>query len=162
MFINKEGTILGPKGAETIVSMSALVEVGFEVSWKSGNIEIKRGEDEFLEVQMVSGLPMLEDERCLKLMEEIEAFRKAKVKAMRAEKQEDEKGFRIGSIWEQLKKLLIWLMKNDINKGVEFLKLCIVRRRNEILEDEKNHGTEGSYACSDEGTRNLEGKDYSH
>ena len=80
---------------------------------------------------------MLEDDRCLKLIEEIEAFKKARVKAMRAEKQEEEKGFRIGSIWEQLKKLLIWLMKNDINKGVELLKLCIIRRRNEILEDER-------------------------
>ena len=69
---------------------------------------------------------MLEDERCLKLIEEIEAFRKANVNAMRAEKQEDEKGFRIGSIWEQLKKLLIWLMKNDITKGVELLKLLFV------------------------------------
>jgi hypothetical protein len=59
LFINKEGTILGPKGTETIVSMSALVEVGFEVSWKSGNIEIKRGEDEISEAQMVNGLPAL-------------------------------------------------------------------------------------------------------
>ena len=42
--------------------MSALVEVGFEVNWKSGNIEIKRGEDEVLEVQMINGLPMLDDE----------------------------------------------------------------------------------------------------
>ena len=111
--------------------MNALVEVGFEVSWKSGS------EDEFLDVQMVNGFPMLEDDRCQKLIEEIEAFRKAKVKAMRAEKQGEEKGFRIGSIWEQLKKLLIWLMKNDIAKGVDLLKSCIVRRRNEILEDER-------------------------
>ena len=76
--------------------MSALVEVGFEVSWKSGNIEIKRGEDEFLEVLMVSGLPMVDDERCLNLIEEIEAFRKARVKALRAETREEEKGIRIG------------------------------------------------------------------
>ena len=34
LFINREGTILGPKGTETIVSMNALVEVGFEVNWK--------------------------------------------------------------------------------------------------------------------------------
>ena len=55
LFINKEGTILGPKGTETMVSTNALVKVGFEVSWKSGNIEIKRGEDEFLDVQTVNG-----------------------------------------------------------------------------------------------------------
>ena len=48
LFINREGAILGPKVTETLVSMHALVEVGLEVSWKSGNIEIQRGEDEFL------------------------------------------------------------------------------------------------------------------
>ena len=87
LFINRVGTILGPKGTETIVSMNALVEVGFGVNWKSGNIEIKR-EDETLEVQMINGLPMLDDEKCLKLIDEIEDFRKTKVKALRAEKKE--------------------------------------------------------------------------
>ena len=117
--------------------MNALVEVGFEVNWKSGSIEIKR-EEETLEVQMINGLPMLDDEKCLKLIDEIEDFRKTKVKTLRAEKQEEETGFRISLIWQPLKKLLVWLMKNDIAKGVELLKLCIIRRRNEVLEEERS------------------------
>jgi len=85
LFINREGTILGPKGTETIVSMNALVEVGFEVNWKSGSIE-KRREEETLEVQMINGLPMLDDEKCLKLIDEIEDFRKTKVKHAQSRK----------------------------------------------------------------------------
>jgi len=116
--------------------MNALVEVGFEVNWKSGSIEIKR-EEETLEVQMINGLPMLDDEKCLMLIDEIEDVRRMKVKTLRAERLEEETGFRISSIWQPLKKLLIWLMKNDIAKGVELLKLCIIRRRNEVLEEER-------------------------
>ncbi len=55
-------------------------------------------------------------------------------------------------------------MKNDITKGVELLKLCIVRRRNEILEDERRIVEQKDLMLAQiKGRkRDLEGKDYSH
>jgi hypothetical protein len=67
----------------------------------------------------------------------LKTFQKQKSEKSGTEKKEEDEGFRLSSIWQQLKKLLLWLMKNDIVKGVELLKLCIIRRRNETLEEER-------------------------
>ena len=41
LYINPEGTIIGPEGTETIVSMNELVKVGYQVPWKKGQLVIK-------------------------------------------------------------------------------------------------------------------------
>jgi hypothetical protein len=51
LFINKAGTILGPKRTETIVSMNELVKIGFEVTWKEGSVEVQKN-GELLQVYL--------------------------------------------------------------------------------------------------------------
>jgi len=135
LFMNKEGTILGPKGTEAIVSMNLLVEeLGYEVSWNEKKLEVSK-EGHYLPVVVMNGTPMLPYEDSLKLIHEIEEKKRRRVKSVKT--QTDEADFQIGSIWPQLKDLITWLMKNDIMKGIELLKLCICRRRREVEAEEK-------------------------
>jgi hypothetical protein len=140
LFITKQGTILGPKGTESIVSMNLLVEeLGFEISWKEGNLEVKRG-NEVLPVELKGGTPSLPNYLCLKLIKEIEDVKKAKqdgrVKALKIQDKEKEKDFRITELWPQLKELLTWLLQKNVVEGMELFKAIICRRRREIEADE--------------------------
>ena len=120
LFMTKEGTTLGPEGTEAILSMNLLVEeLGYYVSWEEGKIEVMSKDGYQLPVEVVNGTPMLPHEECLKLIHQIEENKKRKVMSV---KTQPEEGFRIGSIWPQLKDLLTWLMKNDIMEGLELLK----------------------------------------
>ena len=137
LYMNKEGTILGPKGTETIVSMSALIEeLGYKVEWEEGACQVTKGE-ETLPVEIKSGTPMLPNNLCLKLIKEVEEKKRRKVMIVKYEAPEEKEEFTIGSIWPQLKELLLWLMKNNIQKGMELLQLCICRRRKEVESYEK-------------------------
>ena len=132
----KKGTILGPKGTETIVSMNLLVEeLGYEVTWTEGRLKVTKGDEE-LPVEVMNGTPMLPNEVCLNLIHEIEEKRRTRIKALKVQASKEEE-FQITSIWPQLKELLTWLMKNDVMKGLELLKVCFCRRRRELDAQEK-------------------------
>jgi len=131
LFINREGTILGPKGTESIVSMNLLVkELQYEVQWTEGSLKVSKGEgkdEEVLPVEVVNGTPMLPNKVCLRLIEAMEEKRKIKVKAVKGPEQ-----FTISDIWPQMKQLITWLMKNDIEKGKELMTACALRRKKEV------------------------------
>ena len=134
--MTKKRTTLGPKGTEAILSMSLLVEeLGYYVSWEEGKIEVSSKEGNQLPVEVVNGIPMLPHGECLKLIHEIDDKKKIRVMSVKTRTKEAE--FQIGSIWPQLKNLLTWLMKNDIMKGIELLKLFICRRGREVEIEEK-------------------------
>ena len=56
--MNPEGTIVGPEGTETIVSMNEMVKAGNGVDWKKGNLVVAKG-DVILPVEVRSGAPVL-------------------------------------------------------------------------------------------------------
>jgi hypothetical protein len=46
--MTKHGTIIGPKGTETIISMSELTNAGNKVEWKESEVEVTEiGEQPF-------------------------------------------------------------------------------------------------------------------
>ena len=74
--MNKRGTIIGPEGTETIVCMNDLAMTGYKVEWTVDGLEIaKEGRKRPIEIR--NGQPILPNEMCLALIEEIE---EAKVK----------------------------------------------------------------------------------
>ena len=42
LFMNKRGTIIGPEGTETIISMSEAVKAGYNVQWTEGKLEVSK------------------------------------------------------------------------------------------------------------------------
>ena len=85
LFVNPDGTIIGPEGTETIVSTNELVKAGYEVAWKKGELIVTK-DKERLPVEVRSGAPVLPNEICLKLIDEIERSRGAKIKSVKTEK----------------------------------------------------------------------------
>ena len=71
LFMNKRGTIIGPEGAETIVCMNDLAKAGWKVNWTKDGIEISKG-NIVLPIELLNGQPLLPNELCLALIEEIE------------------------------------------------------------------------------------------
>ena len=109
LFMNKQGTIIGPEGTETIVSMSEAVKAGYKVEWKKEDL-IGSKAAFILSVKIRNGTPVLPNEICLlELIEEIERAKKMQIKTVKTT--EDE--FRIESKWPQLKNAINWLLKNQ-------------------------------------------------
>jgi hypothetical protein len=119
LFMTKFGTIVGPKGTETIISMSDLTKAGWNVSWKDGKVEISKGKIK-LPVQIKGSTQVLPIRICLELIEEIE-----KSKMMKKEK----KDLQVKDVWPQLKHALSWMMKNQIEGAVNLLHMFICKRR---------------------------------
>ena len=97
LFMNKRGTIIGPEGTETIVCMNDLAMAGWKVSWTEEVIEISKG-NIVLPIEFRNGQPVLPNEMCLTLIDEIEEAKAKKLKSMKA----IEDDFTIKSIWPQL------------------------------------------------------------
>jgi hypothetical protein len=70
--MNPEGTIIGPEGTETIVAVHEAVEIGYSFIWKTTDEVIMSRNGEVLPVEVQHGTPVLPEEICLKLIEEIE------------------------------------------------------------------------------------------
>ena len=98
LFMNREGTIIGPKGTETIVSTHEVVRAGYVVDWKKGQLVVSK-KDVVLPVEIRSGTPVLPNDICLDLIEEVKLAKKLRIKHLSVE--ED---FRIDSVWPQLTK----------------------------------------------------------
>ena len=69
----------------------------------------------------------------LKLIEEIEMTKGAKIKPVKDEKDEDD--LELQSVWPQLSKVLKWLVENDDEEAAELLELIIQRRKQEIPKE---------------------------
>jgi hypothetical protein len=79
--MNKSGTIIGPKGTETIISMSELVKIGYDIQWNKGDIGSKAvvsKKGKTLPIHIKDATPTMPQEGCLELIEEIETIRKQK------------------------------------------------------------------------------------
>ena len=79
---------------------------------------------------MHDGTPVLPNELCLKLIDEIEMTKGANIKPVKVEKEEDD--FELQSIWPQLSKVLKRLVENKDEEAAELLRLVIQRRQQEI------------------------------
>ena len=110
LFVNRYGTIIGPEGTETIVSTHEAVSAGYSVVWKSKDELIMSQNGEKLPVEVHNGTPALPKEVCLKLIDEFEMTKGAKIKPVKVEKEEDD--FELQSLWPQLSKVLKWLVAN--------------------------------------------------
>ena len=86
LFMNTYGTIIGPEGTETIVSMHEAIEAGYSFVWKSKEELIMSKSGKVLPVEVHNGTPVLPNELCLKLIEEIEMKTGAKIKLVEMEK----------------------------------------------------------------------------
>ena len=89
---------------------------------------------EALPVEVKGGTPVLPNEICLKLIDEIERSKGAKVKSIKTEAAEED--FELTNIWPQLSKVINWLVKNQFKKAMELMRLVICRRRKEIEDEE--------------------------
>ena len=99
---------MDPKETETIVSVSEVVKAGYKVEWKEKeDLVVSKGEV-VLPTEIRNGTPILPNEICLELIEQIERAKKMQTKMVRIE---DE--FRIESVWPQLKNAINWLLKNQ-------------------------------------------------
>ena len=90
LFMNTYGTIIEPEGTETIVSMHEAVEAGYSFVWESKEELIMEKNGKVLPVEGHDGIPVLPNDMCLKLIEEIEKIKKTKIRPVKVEKQEDE------------------------------------------------------------------------
>ena len=132
LFMNKSGTIIGPDGTEMMISMSEAVMAGYNVQWTGGKLEVSK-EGMILPTYLnKDGAPVLPNEVCLELIDDIERIKEAQKKTTK----EDVK---LESIWPQLKNALNWLLKNRVESAAEFVALMLRRRRKE-LDDEETQG----------------------
>ena len=104
LFMNAYGSIVGPEGTETIVSMRKAIEAGYSFVWRSKEELIMSKNGKVLPVEVHHRIPVLPNELCLKLIEEIEMKKEAKIKPVKVEEHEDD--FELQSIWPQLSKVL--------------------------------------------------------
>ena len=102
--MNTYGTIIGPEGTETIVSMHEAIAAGYSFVSKSKEELIMEKNGKVLPVEVHNGTPVLPNDMCLKLIEEIENMKRAKIKPIKVETQEDD--FELQSICPQLSKVL--------------------------------------------------------
>ena len=102
--MNPEGTIIGPEGTETIIAIHEAVEAGYSFIWNTPEEVIMSKNGEVLPVEVQHGTPVLPDEICLKLIDEIEQ-RKREAKALN-KVEEPEEDVELQSIWPQLSTVL--------------------------------------------------------
>jgi hypothetical protein len=85
---------------------------------------------EVLPVEVQHGTPVLPDEICLKLIEEIEQKKREAKGSIRIEVPEDD--IELQSIWPQLSTVVKWLIENNNEDALEVLHLIIQKRTKEL------------------------------
>jgi hypothetical protein len=121
--MNPEGTIIGPEGTETIVAVHEAIEVGYSFIWNTPDEVIMSRNGEVLPVEVQHGTPVLPDEICLKLIEEIEQKKREAKSQIRIEVSDED--VELQSIWPQLSTVLKWLIENNDEEAVDVLHLII-------------------------------------
>ena len=104
---------------------------GWKVNWTEEGIEISKG-NVVLPIELRNGQPVLPNELRLALIDEIEEAKAKKLESMKA--LEDD--FTIKSIWPQLKKALMWLLKHKFEGAAELLATIVTRRQKELDVEE--------------------------
>jgi hypothetical protein len=90
LVINPEGTIIGPEGAETIIAVHEAVEAGYSFIWNTPEEVIMSRSGEVLPVEVQHGTPVLPDEICLKLIDEIEQRKREAKASIKSEDPEED------------------------------------------------------------------------
>jgi hypothetical protein len=85
---------------------------------------------EVLPVEVQHGTPVLPDEICLKLIDEIEQKKREAKGSIRIEVPEED--IELQSIWPQLSTVVKWLIKNNHDEALEVLHLIIQRRTEDL------------------------------
>jgi hypothetical protein len=116
LVMNPERTIIGPEGTETIVAVHEAVEVGYSFVWNTPEEVIMSRNGEVLPVEVQHGTPVLPDEICLKLIDEIEQ-RKRKAKAIKIEDPEED--IELQSIWPQLSTVVKWMTESNNEEALK-------------------------------------------
>ena len=128
--MNPEGTIIGPEGTETIVSVHEAIAVGYKFYWETKDEVIMSKNGKRLPVEVQNGTPVLPNDMCLKIIDEIEQTKRVKLRPIRVEAKEDD--FELRSIWSQLNRVLKRLLVNEVDKAIEVIKVVACRRKFEI------------------------------
>ena len=115
LFMTRQGTIVGPKGTETIVSMNELVKIGWKVVWVGDKVDITKGRTK-LPATIEGNTPVLPLKMCLELIEEIEKERMI-IK--------DQKKMTLNEVWPQLKYAITWVMQNKVEGAMDLLNLIV-------------------------------------
>jgi hypothetical protein len=136
LFLNKGGTIVCPEETEAIVSVSEAVNTGYKVEWNGEELTMSKGGLQ-LPVKVKNGTPILPNEICLELIEEIERAKMTQLKTEKKNKDEVE----LESIWPQLKNALAWMLKDQVEGATELMKMIMCKRRNEIRKEETSENS---------------------
>jgi hypothetical protein len=86
-----------------------------------------------LPVEVQNGTPVLPNDISLKIIDEIEQMKRAKLRPIRVEAKEDD--FELQSIWPQLSKVLKWLIFNEVDKAIEVIKVVACTRKFELEKE---------------------------
>ena len=86
-----------------------------------------------LPVEMHNGTPVLPDDICLKLIDEIEQRKREAKRQVKGKEPEDD--IELQSIWPHLSKVLNWLVENNVEEAVDILDLIIQKRRRELQRE---------------------------
>jgi hypothetical protein len=132
LFMTRQGTIVGPKGTETIVSMNELAKIGWKVIWIGDKVDITKGRTK-LPVTIKGNTPVLPLKMCLELIEEIEKERMIT---------KDQKKMTLKEVWPQRKYEITWMIQHQIEGAMELLNLIVCRRRKEIELEAKEKSEE--------------------
>ena len=103
-----------------------MVKVGYKASWKKGQLVIQK-DREVLPDEVRTGTPVVPNKVCLKLIDEIEESKRARVRSAKTVSTEDE--LQLKNIWPQLKKVLKWLLKNNFERALELLGIVAPQRQ---------------------------------
>ena len=132
LFMTRQGTIVGPKGTETIVSMNELAKIGWKVAWIGDHVELTKGRTK-LPAIIKGNTPALPLKMCLELIKEIEQEKMTT---------KDQEKTTLKEVWPQLKYAIEWMLQNRIEGALDLLNLIVCRRRKEIELKEKEKFTE--------------------
>ena len=95
LFINQSGTVIGPKGTESIISMNEVIKIGYEVKSTKDEVIVSKG-GKILPIHVKDGAPIMTQEACLELIEEIEREKEA-------QKNAPTKEVKLKEIWPRVK-----------------------------------------------------------
>ena len=128
LFMTRRGTIVGPRGTETILSMHEVTAAGYKVQWNEESVEVSKGNRK-LPVTLKEGTPILPNEVCLEIIEEIE---QAKAKSSKKKTEDD---FQLKDLWPQLRSILDWMIRNQAEGVAGLMKMIMCKRRKERINE---------------------------
>jgi len=145
LMINEWGTVIGPQGTETILPMNDMVQwLKCNVTWKDHELTIVHPEHGDLEVEVINGTPYIDNQLCLDLIKDVETKKKnGAMMTVKTVKVEEEKGI-IEKIWEPLKRLIKWMIREGMTiKALTLLKAATIRKRREDKNIDDEEGRRG-------------------